>query len=168
MAINIVDRTALDAALTSTANAIRTKTGGSATLEFDMTNGNGFKNAVDSIPAPKQEQSKTLTLGASTPTTVTPDSGKVLSSVPVTLDASVIKAENIKKDVTILGITGTHEGGTTPVLVTKTITQNGAYNASDDNADGYSEVTVAVSGGGGATVVETENEFGGITLTITE
>lgn len=30
------------------------------------------------------------------------------------------------------------------VLTTKTITQNGTYNASDDNADGYSQVTVAL------------------------
>lgn len=36
-------------------------------------------------------------------------------------------------------------GGTT--LTTKSITQNGTYNAEDDNADGYSEVTVNVSGG---------------------
>lgn len=35
-------------------------------------------------------------------------------------------------------------------LTTKTITQNGTYNASSDNADGYSSVTVNVSGGGGA------------------
>lgn len=32
-------------------------------------------------------------------------------------------------------------------LTTKTITQNGTYNASSDNADGYSSVTVNVSGG---------------------
>lgn len=38
-------------------------------------------------------------------------------------------------------------GGSTPVLITKSITQNGTYNASSDNADGYSAVTVAVSGG---------------------
>lgn len=43
-------------------------------------------------------------------------------------------------------------GGT---LITKNITQNGTYNASDDNADGYSQVTVNVSGGGGVTVAET-------------
>ena len=67
--------------------------------------------AIQSIPSGKPEQSKTLTLGAAAPSTVTPDSGKVLSSVPVVLDTSVIKAENIKKDVTMLGITGTHEGG---------------------------------------------------------
>lgn len=35
-------------------------------------------------------------------------------------------------------------------LTTKTITQNGTYNASSDNADGYSSVTVNVSGGGGS------------------
>ena len=33
-------------------------------------------------------------------------------------------------------------------LVNKTITQNGTYNPADDNADGYSSVTVNVSGGG--------------------
>ena len=38
-------------------------------------------------------------------------------------------------------------GGT---LITKSITQNGTYNASDDEADGYSSVTVNVAGGGGS------------------
>ena len=37
---------------------------------------------------------------------------------------------------------------TQPTLVTKSITENGTYNASSDNADGYSSVTVNVSGGG--------------------
>ena len=36
-------------------------------------------------------------------------------------------------------------------FTTKTITQNGTYSASSDNADGYSSVTVNVSGGGGGT-----------------
>lgn len=36
----------------------------------------------------------------------------------------------------------------TPTLITKSITQNGTYLASTDNVDGYSEVTVNVSGGG--------------------
>lgn len=40
-------------------------------------------------------------------------------------------------------------------LVTKSITQNGTYNASGDSADGYSSVTVNVSGGGGASNVVT-------------
>ena len=34
-------------------------------------------------------------------------------------------------------------------LITKEITENGTYKASDDGADGYSEVVVNVSGGGG-------------------
>ena len=43
-------------------------------------------------------------------------------------------------------------GGSSPTLITKSITQNGTYNASSDNADGYSQVTVNVSGGGGGDV----------------
>ena len=38
---------------------------------------------------------------------------------------------------------------TQPTLITKSITANGTYNASSDSADGYSSVTVNVSGGGG-------------------
>ena len=43
-----------------------------------------------------------------------------------------------------VGIVGEASAGT---LITKTITENGTYEASDDDADGYSEVTVNVSGG---------------------
>ena len=39
-------------------------------------------------------------------------------------------------------------GGSSPTLVTKEITENGMYSARDDNADGYSSVTVNVAGGG--------------------
>jgi hypothetical protein len=38
-----------------------------------------------------------------------------------------------------------------PDLIDKSITENGEYNASADNADGYSKVTVDVAGGGGET-----------------
>ena len=106
-------------------------------------------------PVGKLEQSKTLTLGASAPATVTPDSGKVLSSVPVVLDTSVIKAENIKKDVTMLGVTGTHEGGgSAPSLQSKSVTYtaNGANTITpDEGYDGLSsvDVTVNVASGGG-------------------
>lgn len=41
--------------------------------------------------------------------------------------------------------------GGSSTLVTKTITENGTYNASSDNADGYSSVEVNVSGTGGIT-----------------
>lgn len=46
----------------------------------------------------------------------------------------------IKNPVTIV------KGGGQSTLITKTITANGAYNAADDNADGYSSVNVNVSG----------------------
>ena len=42
---------------------------------------------------------------------------------------------------------GSGGGGGEPVLIEKSITANGTYAASSDNADGYSSVTVSVSGG---------------------
>lgn len=53
-------------------------------------------------------------------------------------------------------VTGTGQGGDT--LVTKNITLNGTYDADDDNADGYSEVTVNVQGG--ASMSEVQNQYG--------
>ncbi len=50
-------------------------------------------------------------------------------------------------------------GGSASRLITKNITQNGLYNASDDNADGYSSVSVNVSGGGGSSVIKTKTEW---------
>lgn len=44
------------------------------------------------------------------------------------------------------------------VLSTKTITLNGAYSAQDDNADGYSAVTVNVANG--ASMTEVQNQYG--------
>jgi hypothetical protein len=57
-------------------------------------------------------------------------------------------------------VTGTASGGGA-TLITKSITANGTYNASSDNADGYSSVTVNVSGGGGGGLVY---ETGFVTL----
>lgn len=45
-----------------------------------------------------------------------------------------------------------------PELISKTITANGTYSAADDNADGYSEVTVNVSSG--VSISEVENAYG--------
>ena len=50
------------------------------------------------------------------------------------------------------------------VLTTKTITSNGTYNASSDNATGYSSVTVNVSGGGGGTGGITQDQNGYLVL----
>ena len=58
-------------------------------------------------------------------------------------DANLLE-ENIAEGVELFGLTGTHKGGTTPILITKEITENRTYNASDDNADGYSSVVANV------------------------
>lgn len=60
-----------------------------------------------------------------------------------------------------------------PTLISKTITANGTYSAEDDGADGYDEVTVNVSGGGGNTPQATQtlicdNSSLGSTLTFTD
>lgn len=59
-------------------------------------------------------------------------------------------------------------GGTT--LTTKNITQNGTYSASSDSADGYSEVTVNVSGGsvniGTVTTTNSSNQNTSIDFTL--
>lgn len=50
--------------------------------------------------------------------------------------------QNFDNLATCISTIPTGGGGTT--LITKTITANGTYNASSDNADGYSQVTVTV------------------------
>lgn len=46
------------------------------------------------------------------------------------------------------------KSGSSAVLGHKSITQNGTYNASSDNLDGYDQVIVNVSGGGGLSWIE--------------
>lgn len=55
--------------------------------------------------------------------------------------------QNFDNLATCISSISTGGGGST--LITKTITQNGTYNASSDNADGYSQVTVNVPSSGG-------------------
>lgn len=55
-------------------------------------------------------QTKSMSLGAGEPTDVTPNSGYALSRVSPNIDNTVIKAENIKQGVNILGVTGTLSG----------------------------------------------------------
>ena len=114
-------------------------------------------------------ETKTVDLNmASGNQVVNSSSGKWMTSVTVNKPATLLP-ENIKKDVNIGGVVGTMESGggkggdynivqtndgdncslaitdaNTFVLTTKTVTANGTYNASDDNADGYSQVTVAL------------------------
>ena len=57
--------------------------------------------------------------------------------------------ENGTTDVTNYASVNVAVPSISPTLITKSITENGTYNASSDNADGYSSVTVNVSGGSG-------------------
>lgn len=54
-----------------------------------------------------------------------------------------------------LELTGSGGGGGSATLITKNITANGTYSAEDDDADGYSEVTVNVPSGGASKNVQT-------------
>ena len=56
-------------------------------------------------------QDKTVTLGSTAPTAITPDDGyNGLSTVSLSLDESIIKPVNIRSGVTILGVDGSVEG----------------------------------------------------------
>ena len=50
-------------------------------------------------------------------------------------------------------------GGGSAVLIDKTITRNGTFNARDDSADGYRSVTVEVPESGGFQPYETDQEY---------
>ena len=52
------------------------------------------------------------------------------------------------KTIALAKIVGGGGGGEAPVLVSKTVTANGTYAASADNADGYRSVTVVLPRGG--------------------
>ena len=51
MAVNLIDRTKLDACLDAEADAIRAKTGDSNDLTFDFANDKGFADAIAAIPS---------------------------------------------------------------------------------------------------------------------
>ena len=57
-----------------------------------------------------------------------------------------LTAGNIKKDVTILGIKGTHEGASAPNIQPLSVTENGTYTP-PEGVDGYGPVTVEVPAG---------------------
>lgn len=88
--------------------------------------------------------------------TITADSGYDLTEVEIDPIPSEYIIPNGTKSITSNGTHAVTEYASVdvsvsseqPNLITKEITQNGTYNASDDNVDGYSSVTVNVASGG--------------------
>ena len=145
----------LGSLFTAIANAIRGKTGGSASIKAD-----DFPTAIGAIPTGGTLQDKTVQ-----PTTsqqvVSADSGyDGLDEVTVggVVISNTLVPANVAKDVVVqigvsgdpdsmLEVVGTHEGGATPTLVPLSVTANGLYTPGT-GVDGYSSVDVAVSSGG--------------------
>lgn len=66
-------------------------------------------------------------------------------------EASHIMAGRVGHLASGAQVTGTGQGGSSATLVSKNIIANGTYDPANDNADGYSSVTVNVQSGGSAT-----------------
>jgi hypothetical protein len=84
----------------------------------------------------------------------------------VSVDSTNLSAENIKKDITILGITGSYEGSATPTSTAKTVTPyttSKTYLPSGESTpvDYYSQVTVNA-----IAYTETPNAQNGLTVQI--
>lgn len=76
-----------------------------------------------------------------------PDAIEAISGGGITPTGTIEITQNGIVDVTNYASADVDVPSETPTLGTKTITQNGTYDAEDDSLDGYSEVTVNVSGG---------------------
>lgn len=72
------------------------------------------------------------------------DEGKVVSNGALVSQTSRNITQNGTVDTTLNDEVVVNVPSQTPTLVSKSITANGRYVATDDDADGYSEVTVAV------------------------
>jgi len=87
------------------------------------------------------------------------DEGKVVDNGALVAQTSQTVTQNGTYDTTTNNEVVVNVEGSSSTLVPKTITANGTYNPADDNADGYSEVTVNVSGSNSRDV---EPDFSGL------
>lgn len=75
------------------------------------------------------------------------DEGKVVASGSLSEQGTLSITSNSVYDTTLFSQVSVAIPD--PVLISKTITENGEYDPASDNADAYSHITVNVSGGGG-------------------
>lgn len=83
------------------------------------------------------------------PSISVPDSNNVYHPFVDTSDANATAGDIASGKTAYVNGSKVTGNASSPTLITKSITANGTYNASSDSADGYSSVTVNVSGGGG-------------------
>jgi uncharacterized repeat protein (TIGR02543 family) len=109
----------LGSLFTEIADAIRSKDGTSEDIR-DVDFGERIKQIQ--VQGAKEEETKTVTPNFSSGNVVvTPTSGKVMTQVTINKDSNLI-ADNIKKDITVHGITGTLQPAKEEE--TKTVTPN--------------------------------------------
>lgn len=96
------------------------------------------------------------------------DEGKVVSSGALVSQSAATYTTNDTYDTTLINSVTVNVSGSSPTLITKTITENGTYDAEDDNADGYSSVTVNVPSSGGVAAFAHVTYTAGATCTATD
>ena len=103
----------------------------------------GTKSATKQLTT---QAAKTITPSATNQTAVA--SGRYTTGAVTVKGDANLKAENIAQGISIFGITGTHQGGSTPTLQSKSVTytSNGTATVTPDSGyDGLSSVDVTVA-----------------------